>query len=355
MKKILSILIVAGMLMSLLSGCSLDSPSKPSDSASVGVQTENTSTENVATEEKVFRLGVNGGGSSGLLMEIAGLAYKNGYLEEELNNIGYRLEVTAMFGGPVINEALASGKLDAAIYGDFPAFTSKSNGIDTTVIANLNSAFQSGVLVVNDEIKEPKDLEGKRVIVQLGTSLQYFWEKYAKYYGIDTDKVEVINVSIDANALLTSGQADAYISSVYGVKYMESLGVGTVMGDGSEVTDGASTFVFEISTELLNEEPQVGIAVNKALIRAYNDAVSDPQKLYEAVSSEYMTPEIMAYQYAFDTSLSYMYPEITDELITYYASLNEWLYDHSYITEKVDINSYFDNSYFEKAAEELGR
>lgn len=88
----------------------------------------------------------------------------------------------------MINEALASKNLDAAIYGDFPAFTSKSNGIDTTVVANLNSKYQCGILVAADKtdvIKEPKELEGKKVIMMTGTSIQYFWEQYVSHYEID--------------------------------------------------------------------------------------------------------------------------------------------------------------------------
>lgn len=349
LKKILGIVLAAGILSVLTTGCS---------SAPQNNDLNSTSSEVTEASQKIFRLGVNGSSSSGMLMEIAGLAYKNGYLEDELENIGYGLEVTPMPGGPVINEALASNNLDAAIYGDFPAFTSKSNGIDTTVVANLNSKFQCGILVAADKadiINEPKDLEGKKIIIQLGTSIQYFWEQYVKYYGLDDKNIQIINASSDANSLLSSGEADAYVSSLYSISYLESLGLGKVFDDGSEVTEGVTTFVFEISTDLLKNDPNVGVAVNKALIRAYDDATADPNVLYEAVSSEYMTAEIMASEYAFDTSLSYTYPEITPELIDYYGNLNEWLYDHSIISEKVEVNTFFDNSYFTKAVEELGR
>ena len=45
----------------------------------------------------------------------------------------------------------------------------KSNGIDTTVVASVNGQQQYAVISSNDEIKEAKDLEGKKVIVPQGT------------------------------------------------------------------------------------------------------------------------------------------------------------------------------------------
>lgn len=353
-KGAVTIFLAGAMVLSLASCRSTNKESQSVEKDSAANDGNETDTSSAA-ENKVFRLGVNGSNETGFLMELAGLAYKSGYLEEELNEIGFDLEISAMAGGPVINEALAAGELDAAIYGDFPAFTSKSNEIDTTVVANLNSQFQIGLLTANEAIQEPKDLEGKRVIIQIGTSVQYFWEKYVEHYGLDESKIEIINASSDTNSLLTSGEADVYVSSLYSVKYMESLGVGTVFDDGSAVTEGVTTFVFEISTELLKENPDVGVAVCKALICAYDEAVENPDALYEAVSSEYMGADIMASEYAFDTSLSYLYPEITDDLMEYYQELNDWLYENQIITSKVDVNSYFDNSYFEAAYEEVGK
>ena len=159
--------------------------------------------------QKTLKIGVGDSEDSGYVLELAALAKENGYLDEELGNVGYTVEfVPFASAGPEINEALASGAVDAAIYGDFPAFTSKSNGIDSTIIATVNQRMQYGVLAGNDEIKTAKDLEGKKVIYLQGSVQQYFWEKYAEANGIDTSKVEVIN-STDTASLLQTGAAEA--------------------------------------------------------------------------------------------------------------------------------------------------
>ena len=165
---------------------------------------------NESSEKQVLRIGVGGSEESGYVLELAALANKNGYLEEELNAAGYTVQfVPFASAGPEINEALASGAVDAAIYGDFPAFTSKSNGIDTTVVATVNQRMQYGVLAHGNDIQTAKDLEGKKVAVLMGSVQQYFWEKYAQANNIDTSKVEVIN-STDTASLLQTGSADAF-------------------------------------------------------------------------------------------------------------------------------------------------
>lgn len=356
-KKLLTVTLLAATLAFGLGGCG--SPDVSSEDAGVSeenVADEADAEESVDTSElKPFRIGA-GGADDSPTMEIAKIAYDKGYLEEELNSVGYTVKVSSFMGaGPEINEALAAGELDAAIYGDFPAFTSKSNGVDTTVIALVNGQQQYAVLAANDEIKEAKDLEGKKVIVPQGTVAQYFYEHYVEARGIDASKVEIINATGDALSLLQSGDADAYIMQPSSLSYYASIGLGTIVDTGSDIPEGSTTYLFEVASSVLEESPEVGVAVNKALIRAYQEAVKNPQILYEAVASESLPAEFTIKNYEFDTSLSYMSPEITDDTIQYYKDLNDWLIDHSIISDAVDVDSFVNRSYYEQAVEELGR
>lgn len=170
MKKIGTVLLAAAMTFGLV-GCGAKK-----DSTVVATEAETPSEEN----EKVIRIGGSGSEDSAMNLELMNVAYKQGYLEDELKKAGYRLDFTFFpGGGPALNEALAAGELDAVVYGDLPAFVGKSNGADTTLIASVNADLQYGIVVANDEIQDPKDLEGKNVIVPEGTAIQYFWENYA--------------------------------------------------------------------------------------------------------------------------------------------------------------------------------
>ena len=304
--------------------------------------------------QQTLRIGVVGSAESGYVMELAALAKEKGYLEEELAAAGYDVEyVPFTNGGPEINEALASGAVDAAVYGDFPAFTSKSSGIDTTIIATVNQRMQYAILTNNAQITQPKDLEGKKVIYLMGSVQQYFWEKYAETNQIDTSKVEAVNSS-DTASLLQTGSADAAAGNIYVAKYLESMGLGTVL-DASDSEDAYTTQVFTIKSSILQDAPQVGVAVNKALIRAYEDAVADPEELYDAVATPVMSKEIMKSEYAFDESLWYLSPEITEDTLQYYDELNDWLYEKQILQNKVDVDAFVATEYYEQAKQELGQ
>lgn len=337
-KKVALIFILAGTLVLGLTGCSANEEASGASKGGL----------------KELRVGV-GGSDGSEAMEVAKLAYDKGWLAEELKAAGYKLKVVPLTtGGPEINEALAAGQLDAAIYGDFPAFTSKSNGIDTTIVALTNQKNQYGI-VVNDKIDTPKDLEGKKVIVPTGTVAQYYWEHFAEANDIDVSKVEIINAATDAISLLQTGDADAYAITAYIAAYYETLGVGKVLKSDVEVTDGSTTFVFEVKSSLLKKDKDLGIAINKALIRAYEAAVENPEELYKALESENVSADAWKAAYSFDDTLSFLSPQITDEELAYYDKLNDWLYDKGNIQEKVDVDSFVDTSYYEKAKEALSK
>lgn len=348
-KKILALLLGTTLALGGLTACG----GTDSGSAESTKGTENAGSVADQGKEELKKLNIGAGGSDdSVAMELANLAYDNGYLEEELNAVGYTANIVAFQGGgPEINEALASGDINAAVYGDFPAFTSKSNGIDTTVVATVNKKQQFGVLATGD-ITSAKDLEGKKVIVLTGTTAQYYWEHYVAAYDIDVDAVEVINAT-DATSLLSTGEADAYVMTLPSLVYFQGLGIGKVLDDSTKVEDGHTSYLFEVASSVLEKDPEVGVAINKALIRAYEDAVANPQDLYDAVASAQIGADCYEAQYAFDTSLVYLLPEITDESLAYYKNLNEWLINHSLISEEVDIDSFFDTSYYQKAVDEL--
>lgn len=346
-KKLISVILGASIALGAFTACG------SSKTAVNGSGKTDAATEQTNGDYKVLSIGA-GGTDDAVSLELANLAYDKGYLEEELNQVGYTADIVAFQGaGPVINEALAAGEINAAVYGDFPAFTSKSNGIDTTVVATTNKKQQYGILATGD-ITSAKDLEGKKVIVPTGTVAQYYWEHYVDEYGIDASKVEIINTT-DAASLLSTGEADAYAMTLPVLEYFSNQGMGKILEDSTQVKNGYTSYVFEVADSVLKEDPKVGVAINKALIRAYEAAVENPQELYEAVSSKQIGADCYAKEYAFDPSLEYLSPEITDESLAYDKNLNEWLFDHSLISEKVDLDSFFDQSYYAKAVEELGK
>lgn len=358
LKKTTLLLVTAALIAFGLVGCG----STPTNGTTTGnTNTEKTNSgdagENTddTSDLKPFRVGC-GDATRNCLNDLAQVAQNKGYLEEELNKVGYTLQVTGFQGqGPEINAALMSGSLDAGNYAEFPALTSKASGADTTVVAISDPQLTYGILAGSDDIKTVKDLEGKKIVVQQGTVLQYVWEKIVAESGIAADTVEVINSNVvDGTSLIQTGDADALISSANSLKNYETQGLGHLL---EGIPDTAySLTLFNFSNAFLNEAPEVAVAVNKALIRAYNDVVAEPQIFYDILGEKYSEggADIIEATYTVNSSLEYLYPEFDDELNSSVHSIYDWMNANSLLASEVDVDTYFDSSYFQQALEELG-
>ncbi|MGN0483780.1 MAG: ABC transporter substrate-binding protein [Lachnospiraceae bacterium] len=349
LKRVLAGVLVASTFAVGISGCGSAKSSKEKLDVKKSTETQAASSETSG----VVRIGVPQNGEN-YLGELENLAYQKGYLDEEIENAGYKAEIVGFTGaGPEMNEALAGDSIDVAVYGDFPTFTVKNNGVDVTVIASTNHKQAYGILAANKEIKKPKDLEGKKVIVPQGTAIQFFWDTYAKINDIDTSKVEIINTITDSNSLLASGEADALASTLYSITYMESVGLGNVLDDEKDVKDGYISYCVTALTDYLKENPKVGVAINKALIRAYEDAQKNPEEYFESVASDTITVDMEKKAYAFDPKLEYLNPQFTDQDFEYYKRLNKHMVSQGIIRQELDLDTLFDTSYYDQAVEEL--
>ena len=92
---------------------------------------------NNSAEQTVVRIGTPATGDHGArMLEAARVAAEKQYFEEELAKVGCRPEYVGFDGaGPAVNEAMISGDLDVAIYGDMPALVLASKFSGVTFIA----------------------------------------------------------------------------------------------------------------------------------------------------------------------------------------------------------------------------
>lgn len=302
------------------------------------------------SETKVFTLGLPGQDNN-YQVELGNVAIKEGYLEEELEAVGYELETVTFAGsGPAINEAIAGGSVDAGIYADFPIITANSNGVDTTIVATVNNSLRYGILAANGvEFSEPSDLEGKSVIVMAGTVLQYAWDAYVTQNDVDTSDINIIN-STDASSLLATGDADFYVSTYSAIKLFESKGLGTIVDDVefSDEQTPAGEYV-NIKSSYLAENPDVAVAINKALLSAYDAVQENSGIFYADMASETYTEEIVKESYASDPVLENLNPELTDSVISNIQGIADYMYSNSFIASEVDAAKLADTSYYEQA------
>lgn len=352
LKKALILTSVTVISLGGLVGCnSRQTDSGQTADTQTGGKEANTSQ---TTEYKTVRIGC-GDATNNQLNDLAAVAQAEGYFEKELNQVGYTLEVTGFQGqGPEICSAIMSGALDGGNIAEFPAYNSKSSGSDISVIGVTNPKFLYGLLAVDENIKNVTDLEGKKVVVQQGTALQYAWEQIVELTGIDASKIEVVNASVlDGISLLQTGDADVIISAKYSLNYYAQSGLGHLVEGVPD--DASSTTLIVLDNDYIAENPDVPVALNKALIEAYEDVQENPQLFYETVGKKMGDggADVIQKGYEQDDSISYLTPEFSDGLYEKVKSIYNWQKDKNLLSGDVDVDSFFDSSYYDKALEQI--
>ena len=106
-----------------------------------------------------------------------------------------------------------------------------------------------------------------------------------------------------------------------------------------------------VRTEFLEENPEAGTAIVRALIRAQAFAAENPEEIYALFADSNYSADVYRSVYSFDTSFSYFDPEITPDCVDKLKSLNEYALEKGLITSSVDVDAIVDTSYYAAAAE----
>lgn len=340
-KKIAVVVFIATVLLTGLVACQ----SKQTNKAE---KTEKTEENNKADDAKVVKIGSSG--TDGTATDAALIAQKLGYFEEELKKAGYTPEYTGFTGaGPAMNEAMASGSLDIALYGDLPAITAKSSGVDVKIFASYNSNYPFAVLVSNKSgITSVKELKGKKVAVGFGTVPYEYLSKLLEKNGLSINDVQIVNTSTDGPTMMASDQVDAVVTADTTVRIYEQKGIGKTLVSSKDDESISGLLIAATTSKYINENREAVKAVIKALNRAYEYAKENPDKTLENMVTDNYTKELLALTYS-DTSFSYYNPEITDDVKTRIESTKKFLLDNKLISTDINTDELFDNSIYKEA------
>ena len=317
-------------------------PFKPKDK-----NNENANTAEVNL--KKFIIGLPG--ISNQTLEATGIAVNKGYIAEELKKVGYEPEfIYFQQAGPAVNEALATNKIDVAMYGDFPITVLKSNGGDVKVFAVDNSRFMYGVLVQNDDnIKSIKDLEGKKVLYRKGTVEQKFFKEILKKYNLNEDKFVSVNAGgADGQSIFSAKEAEAIFTFYYTALYMESKGLGKVIDSTLDKPEVGTQSLAVGRTKFLEENPDAAVAIIKALERAKDFAKENPEEVFNIYAQSGIPAEVYKKAYSADLTFSNFDPAITDDTKEKMQKLIDFLYDNQIVKNKITVDDIITTEYYDK-------
>lgn len=319
-----------------------------------GAKDDGGSAEDKKDENGLKTVSIASPGQHNLPTENALLAKELGYVDEEMEKAGYKVEYKGFAqAGPAINEALAAKEVDIAVYNELPALTAKSNGIDLKIVAISTSEYNYALFAGKDSgIESVKDLEGKKVIVTPGTILYKYFIDLCDENGVDSSKVEQINALADANSVITSGEADAYVCAYESAIMLENKGIGKMIANTTTNLDESTGIGVTCRVDYLEKEPEAVKAYIRALKRASEYAAENTEDVYAKLVTESNTEDVLRKKYEYDTSFSFFTPSFSDEYLKRVQAQYDFALEHDMLADEFSLDDLLDSTYVDEVMAE---
>lgn len=195
------------------------------------------------------------------------VAKEKGFFEKE----GIDPQITTFATGVEAIDALLIGRADMSVGLDFP-IVSRIQGGRLTVLAGIFHSMPGfHKLVVANDIKQAKDLVGKKLGIATGTAQHLITIKYLEENGVSEDQVEMIGFTslLEIVASLRSGRIDAAFVWADGTQKSTEGGDHYVLTDDAAAKRSSSAYI-AAATEFTEKQPKLAVATLRAL-----DAASD--------------------------------------------------------------------------------
>ncbi|SDB02627.1 aliphatic sulfonate ABC transporter substrate-binding protein [Eubacterium oxidoreducens] len=278
-KKLLSLLLVTGMLTGLVVGCGSTTASNDGETSTAS--TEEAESDEDATAEGASTVNIAIQPSGAFIPLI--IAREEGWLEEALADYGVEVVWNDFESGPPINESMAADLSDIGTLGDVPTVSAIAAGQDNQVISIAAEGEKAYAILTaaDSDIASIADLEGKTIATTLGSTGHNLFEKALETEGLTFDNVNLINISAgDAGTVLSTGEADAVAIWEPNVTRLVENGTAKVLTYGGDVgLLGVNPLVAD--SKFVEENPEV----IKVIIEQYARGVAEIENISDETLS----------------------------------------------------------------------
>lgn len=266
------------------------------------------------------------------------IAYKKGFLEEELQKKGYTLKWKTIPLGPVVSEAFAADEIDLGVMGDFPAFIGKGNGIDYKIIGIASTAPKALALVVKKEsdINNISDLKGKKIATTKAAYGQKLLTLLINNAGMQMDDIDFISMSMeDLSPALLNGDIDAGVIWDPLLTKLYTAGDIKIIADGTDVYDAYSVLISK--DNIINNDFGAVQALIEAKKKGIEYMKTHPDESENLLLDEFKLPknelDIMLKKFNYT-------PDITEKFIQDMKETEIFMNENKLLRNRVDINEF---------------
>lgn len=225
------------------------------------------------------------------LVDAAGLhiALKQKFFEAE----GLQVKVMPVAQSILALPALKNGQVDAIAGANYTTFlqAQEKGALKLRILADAASEaprFMALLTMPNSPIKQPKDLEGKTVAVNILNNIQSLsLNEVLKANNVDPTKVKYRAIPFpQMGAALQKGQVDAvHTGEPFGTEFQRKLGARMVVDGGGPPVTELPVSGYVTTQQFVDKYPKTAAAFQRAIQKAQQLASSDRKKVEEVLPS----------------------------------------------------------------------
>ena len=259
-----------------------------------------------------------------------------------------RGEVKIFPSGPASFPAFVAGQLQGNNSSEQAMLTQAAGGVQLKLVAVFSDITGVHGMLGSARVKTARDLEGKAVGLQKGSSAEWYTRNFCTVFGCDISKVRVLNMPpAEGVTALVNGNIDAYSSwqpflnraleagKDKGVHYLHYNNTSFVVGAEGPRKIETSYGVFYVSTPFLSKNPRTVEALLRVLDRAVGFINANKAEASKILAVEFkqteaaMEDQVNAVKYGL---------LINDERVKDIQSVGDLLLNEKLIKERVDFS-----------------
>lgn len=299
------------------------------------------------------------GGSPYLAQTSTAIAFNEGYFDREFaDDPDIRFEFKSVNSSSLVNEGFATGQIAFGSQGDLGAIIARAGGIDPKIIfmQQIRGPIEVATAVDSD-IKELKDLEGKKIAVHFAGNSRLIFEKLLSDKGIDVGSMELVNLNNSAaHIALAAKDVDAAVG-LNDLIDLQQKGLARIIysSRNDKPVYGRQSQV-SVSREFEAQHPEIVQRVVNALVRAsaWSAQEENREALFESWGKSGHSIESFRADFDGYKLRERINPIIDDFVIGRYLDQSADALRLGLIRSDFDKEEWFEPKYVETAIETLG-
>lgn len=264
------------------------------------------------------------------------MALELGYYEEA----GLDVEIRAFPTGTTALEAWNSGIGDVIFSGAQPALLhfGSSAGRDYRMIQMATRSPEDLIIMARTEIAQPSDLAGKVIATRVGSTSEWWLERYLSHHGLSVDDVQIINLDSQQMApAIDKGDIDAFaLYQPVGWQAEEVAGDKIhQLANATDVPNVSDLTVYGARSSKIEEDPDV----MKAFVEATQRGAEHVTANLDAVGTHFSREFGAEAEQTIETIKFFDFnPSFDDEAVGSMEDLVTWSVEHGLLDEPVSLD-----------------